>query len=176
MKKSADFKLKKEVPACYIEDVKKKEDGSMERRYDLNELSLMTGFSSRTLRNHLNKGLLHGDKEDGVWRFSEAEVASYFKEPFVKEGLAIKYHSVVFDFLSQRHKDKASSCVILDVPCDVFQAGKISAFFCEKMKEVKDVKFNFRHEDGIARVILSGDEGCVSSLMDAYHMQKNGLI
>jgi len=26
MKKSADFKLKKEAPACYIEDVKKRED------------------------------------------------------------------------------------------------------------------------------------------------------
>ena len=37
----------------------------MERMYTLNDLALMTGFTTRTLRNYLTQGLLKGKKENG---------------------------------------------------------------------------------------------------------------
>ena len=33
--------------------------------YNLNDLAMMTGFTTRTLRNYLNQGLLEGEKEPG---------------------------------------------------------------------------------------------------------------
>ena len=30
--------------------------------YDINQLALITGFTTRTLRNHINMGLLEGDR------------------------------------------------------------------------------------------------------------------
>ena len=147
----------------------------MERKYDLNDLSMMTGFTTRTLRNHMEKGLLHGEKEDGVWRFSEDEIDAFFHEPYVKEGLRIKYHSVVFDHLAQSDKDKESGCVILDIPCDVIKGNKISAFFCEQMKEAKDLRFNFRYDKGMARVILQGDAQCMMTILEAWKTAKREL-
>ena len=35
-------------------------------KYNLNDLAMMTGFTTRTLRNYLNQGLLEGEKENGV--------------------------------------------------------------------------------------------------------------
>ena len=65
----------------------------MENKYDLNDLALMTGFTTRTLRNYLTQGLLEGEKENGVWQFTPEQLDRFFSEPFVKEGLRIKENS-----------------------------------------------------------------------------------
>ena len=74
----------------------------MADKYNLNDLSLMTGLSTRTLRNYLNQGLLMGEKENGVWQFSAEELDRFFAEPFVKESLRIKRSGQVFDFMAER--------------------------------------------------------------------------
>ena len=74
----------------------------MDGTYNLNELSLMSGFTTRTLRTYLNQGLLKGEKTNGAWRFTAEEVDAFFAQPFVKEGLRIKQSAVVFDFLADR--------------------------------------------------------------------------
>ena len=170
-KKSLDFKLMDPVAVCHNVSADK-EAYKMDKRYDLNDLSMMTGFTTRTLRNHIDKGLLKGTKDEGVWHFSDEDIDRYFNEPFVKEGLRIKYNSVVFDHLAASPSDKPTACVILDIPCNVIEANRISAFFCQKMKEAADVRFNFRHDKGIARLILAGDEKQVSWIIDAWHEER----
>ena len=81
----------------------------MDRNYNLNELAMITGFTTRTLRTYLNKGLLKGTKIDGVWQFSEAEIDQFLSEPFVKEGLRIKRNAVVFDFLADAGRKDGKS-------------------------------------------------------------------
>ena len=76
----------------------------MDRTYNLNELAMMTGFTTRTLRNYINQGLLKGNKPEGVWQFSAEDLDEFFNEPFVKEGLRIKRSSAVFDFMAERKK------------------------------------------------------------------------
>lgn len=88
----------------------------MERKYNLNDLALMTALTTRTLRNYLAQGILHGEKTNGIWQFADADLERFFSNPFVKEGLRIKRSSVVFDFLADRNKKKARSCIILDIP------------------------------------------------------------
>ena len=41
----------------------------MERKYTLNDLALMTGLTTRTLRNYLVQGFLHGEKRDRLLYF-----------------------------------------------------------------------------------------------------------
>ena len=88
----------------------------MENKYDLNDLALMTGFTTRTLRNYLTQGLLEGEKENGVWQFTPEQLDHFFSEPFVKEGLRIKRSSAVFDFLAEKDRKTARTCVVLDLP------------------------------------------------------------
>ena len=104
----------------------------MERKYNLNDLALMAALTTRTPRNYLAQGILHGEKTNGIWQFADADLERFFSNPFVKEGLRIKRSSVVFDFLADRNKKKARSCIILDIPASRKEGDKISAFFCDK--------------------------------------------
>ena len=141
----------------------------MEGKYNLNDLAMMTGFTTRTLRNYMNQGLLKGEKTNGVWLFTTEELDRFFREPFVKEGLRIKRSSVVFDFMAQRARKEARTCIILDVPASPAQGSRISAFFCDKMNDAEDVVFNYGWDNGTCRVILSGAAGSIAEIMKAYY-------
>jgi hypothetical protein len=72
----------------------------MDSRYTLNDLAMMTGFTTRTLRNYLNQSFLEGKKVNGIWQFTAEDLDRFFQDPFVKEGLRIKRSSAVFDFMA----------------------------------------------------------------------------
>ncbi len=141
----------------------------MDRTYNLNELAMMTGFTTRTLRNYINQGLLKGNKPEGVWQFSAEDLDEFFNEPFVKEGLRIKRSSAVFDFMAERKKKDSRTCVILDVPVSVSEGNELSLFFCREMEKVTDVTFSFGRESGMGRIILTGAEDQVAKIMKAYY-------
>lgn len=141
----------------------------MDRRYTLNDLAMMTGFTTRTLRNYLTQGLLKGEKTNGVWQFSAEEVDRFFSEPFVKEGLRIKRNSVVFDFLADRKKRAGRTCAIMDIPASLEKGNAISAFFCDRMSEASDSVFTYEWDKGQSRVILSGAADQVANILKAYY-------
>ena len=141
----------------------------MEGKYSLNDLAMMTGFTTRTLRNYLNQGLLNGEKTNGMWEFTAEKLDRFFREPFVKEGLRIKRSGTVFDFMADRSKKEERSCAILDVPASVKKGNDISAFFCEQMKSAEDVLFQYDWDNGVCRVILAGAAASVESIMKAYY-------
>ena len=140
-----------------------------DRMYSLNDLAMMTGFTTRTLRNYLTQGLLKGEKTDGMWQFSAEELDRFFSEPFVKEGLRIKRNSVVFDFLADRKKNAGRTCVILDIPASLEKGNAISAFFCERMSEASDTVFTYEWDKTQCRVILSGAAEQVAGILKAYN-------
>ena len=140
----------------------------MGKKYDLNDVAMMTGFTTRTLRNYLTQGLLKGEKENGAWRFTAGDLDAFFSEPFVKEGLRIKRSGAVFDFLAERKKPAARTCVILDIPASLKKSNAISSFFCARMNEAEDVSFTFDTDKGVCRVILSGEAAQVAKIMQAY--------
>ena len=140
----------------------------MNGTYNLNELAMMTRFTTRTLRNYLKQGLFSGEKADGIWRFTTEDVEKFFSEPFVKEGMRIKRSNVVLDFMADRTKKTARMCVVLDMPADLVKGNRISAFFCEQMQEASDTEFTFDLNNGSARVILAGAQEQVMKIMKAY--------
>ena len=141
----------------------------MDRNYTLDDIAMMTGFSTRTLRNYLNQGLLQGEKVDGAWQFTSEELDRFFAEPFVREGLRIKRNGIVFDFLADRSKQAKRACVILDIPVSLKESKTLSDFFCKQMETASDAVFTFDWNNGSARVILSGAEESVANIMEAYH-------
>ena len=140
-----------------------------EKTYSLGDLAMMTGFTTRTLRNYLLQGLLKGEKIDGVWRFTLAQIEAFFAEPYVKEGLRIKHSSAVFDFRADKCKKTKRLCVILDLPLSMKESNRLSAFFCEQMETAADTTFTFDWDNKLGRVILSGAEDQVMKILDAYH-------
>lgn len=141
----------------------------MERTYSLNDLAEMTGFTTRTLRNYLNQGLLKGEKRDGAWQFTAENLDQFFREPFVKEGLRIRHSSLVFDFMADRDKKEARTCIVLDLPASPEKATAISAFFCNRMKSAADARFTFDFGGRLCRVILTGGADSIAEIMKAYY-------
>ena len=72
--------------------------------YNLNEVAMITGLTTRTLRNYLRLNLLKGEKVDGNWSFTEEELDEFMSNPAVKQAIAAKRNAVVYDFLSDPFK------------------------------------------------------------------------
>ena len=138
--------------------------------YNLNEVAMITGLTTRTLCNYLKLDLLKGEKVDGNWSFSVEDLEAFLSNPVVRQAIAAKRNAVVYDFLSDSFKKSNRICAILDFPIDREEAMETAAFFCEMInKNGSDISFKFNMENHFARFILSGTEDQVSGLMKAYY-------
>ena len=138
--------------------------------YNLNQVSMITGLTTRTLRNHLKLGLLTGGKIDGNWSFTEEELDRYIADPSVKQAILAKQHAVVYDFLADPFKKTNRICTILDFPVPMEEALEIAQFFGREITDHgEDIEFRYINEKNYARFILSGSEEQVRELMKAYY-------
>ena len=135
--------------------------------YTLGHLTLFTGLTDRTLRTYLTKGILEGEKINGVWHFTEAQLDAFFRHPTVRPSLIAKKNATVYDFLLESKRTEPRICVILDLPGADREA--VSEFFCDAITggSFRDLRFSF---DGIdsPRVILSGHPDEILSLVNSY--------
>ena len=117
--------------------------------YNLNQVAMITGLTTRTLRNHLKQGLLKGEKIDGNWSFSEEELDEYIADPFKKTNRI---------------------CTIMDFPVSVEEALEIANFFGKEITEHgSDIEFRYINEKNYARFVLAGSEEQVHDLMKSYY-------
>lgn len=144
----------------------------MEKYYTLNELAMMTGVTTRTLRNYLKLNILSGEKVDGVWRFSEEEVSSFLSDPNVKPGIQAKKNALVYDFLLDNRKKTNSICTILDFCVSGEEAEEIGTYFCNAVSganECGNLEFSFEKSDEHVRVILKGSDEVVREIVNGYY-------
>ena len=143
----------------------------MEKQYTLNEVAVMSGLTTRTLRNYMKMGILKGKMLEGVWKFGEEEIGEFFQNPYVKPSIQAKNKAIVFDFLAQNEKHVNEICTIIDVCVGKHEAEEISAFFCEEVSKRKEekIKFSFERNGAYARIILSGCEDVVMDVLNTYY-------
>ncbi len=143
----------------------------MEKQYTLNEIAIMSGLTTRTLRNYMKMDILHGEMADGIWRFQEKEVMDFFQNPYVQPSIQAKKKAIVFDFLAQNEKRINEICTIIDVYATEHEAEEISAFFCEEVNKRKEgkLKFSMEKNGSFVRVILRGYEDAVMEILNAYY-------
>ena len=138
--------------------------------YNLNEIAMITGLTTRTLRNYLKLDLLKGEKIDGNWSFTDEELDAFMSSPAVKQAIAAKRNAVVYDFLSDPFKKGNRICTIMDLPVSEAEAMETAAFFCDLInKNGSDITFKYNQEKGVARFILSGSEDQVVDFIKAYY-------
>lgn len=143
----------------------------MEKYYTLNEVAMITGLTTRTLRNYLKMDVLKGEKAEGVWRFTEEELAGFIQDNYARPALQAKKKAVVFDFLAQNEKRTNEICTIIDVCVDCNEAEEISSFFCGEInkRNEENIKFSFERNGFYVRVILRGYEDTVMEILNAYY-------
>lgn len=135
--------------------------------YTLSHLTQFTGLTDRTLRTYLSKGILEGEKTNGVWHFTETQLDAFFRHPTVRPTLIAKHNATVYDFLLDTKKPKPRICVILDLPGA--DRESVSEFFCDAItsRDFHDLHFSF-HGVEMPRVFLSGQPDEILSLVNSY--------
>ena len=88
----------------------------MKEIYTIQDLCLLTGFTDRTLRNHIALGNLEGEKVGNLWQFTPQQVENFLQLPQVWPGIQAKKNAIVYDFLRSKSKKAPRMCVILDLP------------------------------------------------------------
>lgn len=142
------------------------------RLFTINEVAMMTGFTTRTLRNYISAGILEGEKTEGVWKFSVDDFTNFISNPNVISGIKSKMNAQALDFLADDKKRENYICTILDFYVDDEESAEISDFFCEQMNcstPKNSSQFSLQRNGRNTRVILSGPEDIISEIMHNYY-------
>lgn len=136
--------------------------------YLISHLTLFTGLTDRTIRNHINAGFLQGEKINGLWHFSPEQVDQFLRHPAVRPGILAKNNAIVYDFLADGKKQTPAGCFILDLPGE--DTIKCTEFFCYEISKgnFHDLRFAYDSVGGTPRVILRGPLEQVLPLVTRY--------
>jgi len=141
----------------------------MKEFYTINELAIMTGFTTRSLRNFITMGHLNGEKVDGIWQFGLEEIDAFLSNPNVAPGIKSKNNSVVYEFLADTNKSNSEICSIMDLNISDEEAMELSEYFCGFMNSGANGKFKFEKHGSATRVILSGPEDFVIDAINGWY-------
>ena len=142
----------------------------MQDMYTINHVALMSGLSSRTIRNYMKMGFIEGEMINGVWHFSAEAVGDFFANPNAAPAIKAKRNALIFDFLADDDKQQDEMCTVIDQRANLEEANAISEFFCDAINRAWSgvIRFGFSFNGNQARIILTGPEDAVQQLLAAY--------
>ncbi len=141
----------------------------MKDAFSINDIAMITGLTTRTIRTYITAGIIAGEKVDGAWAFTPEQVQAFVENKAVRPSIRAKKNAIVFDFLDAKPLDGDKMCVILDL--GTREALGASVFFCEKISSCSpeaELRFASDRVGTGARLILSGSPKDVMSLMNQY--------
>lgn len=133
--------------------------------YSINELSTISGFTTRSLRNFIQMEFLKGEKFNGEWRFSLEQIEDFFSNPNIKEGIKSKNNSVVYNYLLNKpENDKI--CSIVDLNLTPNETKTLSEKICQMINNSNaNVEFKFSAHNGNVRIIIAGEKNFVKQIL-----------
>ena len=133
--------------------------------YTIDQLALITGLTTRTLRNYLKSGILAGSRDTGIWQFTEQQVSDFIAHPSVKPSIQAKQKAIVYDFLAGQDNSDQEMCLMFHRRLPREEAAEISRFFCQAAGSLSRIRFSYSYEEGTAHFILKGGEEQVFGLL-----------
>ncbi len=146
----------------------------MERTYSLNDLSQMTGLTTRTLRNYIRMEFLQGEKEDGIWRFTPEAYTEFLSHPNVQPVLRAKQQGIVYDFLAEKKRGGPKACLILDDAEEVRIEEVLTQVNALKEEE-EDLCFRLDQRGRYRRMILTAAPETCEAFLKAYGEWAKGI-
>lgn len=126
--------------------------------YTINEIAKMSGLTTRTIRNYLTDGQIHGEKKGGKWVFTCEDFVDMLENPYVGPAIKAKNNAPLFDFIRDEKKIVDSTCIIIDRCVD----GEAEQVLLERLGDLVDeyggVEFRYWKRNGNVRIILTGGE------------------
>lgn len=120
------------------------------KKYTIEELSIMTSLSTRTIRNYINLGILEGEKVNNKWYFSENDCISFFNNDMVKHSIDAKTLGVVLDGFNKTN-NRITNILYID-------ANKLDyKVINDKINSYNDFDFKLDKKDGYYRIVISAN-------------------
>lgn len=141
----------------------------MKEFYTIDDVAMITGLTTRTLRNYIAAGILDGEKVSGAWRFTPEQLDALISDPEASRSMHAHKNSVVYDFMQDHFKPAPQMCLILDIP-DADPA-QVSALFCSRTPTSSvegGYQFCFEQLPRLCRVILRGPAALVQRIAGEY--------
>ena len=133
--------------------------------YSINELSTISGFTTRSLRNFIQMEFLKGEKFNGEWRFSLEQIENFLSHPNIKEGIKSKNNSVVYNYLLNKPQ-KDTICSIVDLNLTPNETKTLSEKICKMINDSNaNVEFKFSAHNGNVRIIIAGEKNFVKQIL-----------
>ena len=139
----------------------------MKDKYSIDEVSLMSGLTTRTIRNYLKDGQITAEKEDGKWAFSAEDFTGMLSNPYVMAAIKAKHNAPVFDFIADDKKGTDSACLIIDRVLDEKDESALIEKLCELAQNEAGLKMRFDKSGTHLRIILTGKEKSVLKIFSA---------
>lgn len=137
--------------------------------YNLAELALMTGYSTRSLRTFYRQGLLTGTMVAGKYSFSEEDVEHFIAQPFIMSGIKTKTRMHVQHFLEEEHTQKPATCLIHDEP-NRERAEQLNNILMEYINREQPKEFTYTYlfddKKEVARFIFIGSVKEVAAVLE----------
>ena len=144
----------------------------MKEFYTINDVAVMTGFTTRSLRMFIQQGFLDGEKVDGKWNFTVEQLEAFLSNPNIKAGIKIKNNAVVYDFLSDFKKPDNQTCIILDLNITSNEElEEINSYFCTAIsgENVSSAKMKLEKQENSVRLILTGPEDFIADVTKGWY-------
>ena len=145
-----------------------------EKLYTVEDISMMTMLTSRTIRNYLKDGLLTGRKIGGQWRFTRQDIEKLFERNEVEADIKNTRRQDLMDFIDGTYTDMSGDmqvCTIVDYYCeDTGEAKKLSDRLCELIngiheRELHRFHYEYMKQEAKARYTLFGPPSFVAEAL-----------
>ena len=142
----------------------------MKEIFNIKDVAMMTGLSTRTIRHYISDGFLNGDKSGGEWQFTAQDLDSFMHNDVVRCAVRAKRNAIIYDYIGTKPQGESRMCMILDLPAD--QEVAAMTFFCKHISDMKpktELRFASDRIGKGVRVILSGSDSDIMNLLSYYY-------
>ena len=136
----------------------------MKDKYSIEDVSKMSGLTTRTIRNYLKDGLVHATKEDGKWVFTSDEYLDMLSNSYILAAIKTKNNAQVFDFLADEKKKSDSVCLVIDRILSEEETESFVSKVCSLQSESDCVEMSLKKKGANVRIILTGPEAAVKTM------------
>ena len=136
----------------------------MKDKYSIEDVSKMSGLTTRTIRNYLKDGLVHATKEDGKWVFTSDEYLDMLSNSYILAAIKTKNNAQVFDFLADEKKKSDSVCLVIDRIVSEEETEAFVSKVCSLQSEADGVEMRLKKKGANVRIILTGPEAAVKTM------------
>lgn len=133
-------------------------------KYSIEEVSMMSGLTTRTIRNYLKDGLVYATKEDGKWVFTLNEFTEMLSSSYVSAAIKAKNKAPIFDFLADEKKKNDSVCIVIDRILGEEETVPFISKVCSLQPEAGNVEMRLEKKDDNIRIVLTGPESVVKAI------------